>query len=203
MSRKSVCFSLVLVLICGVALVVPASAQHFQHVTGSLTQVAAGRAEIWGLNAHLPYRFNPATKAFARVSTPTGFTQIAVGGGTPLQSDQVWALDGTGHTFQFNFGTKAFVNVPGPFANRGRRNVIPMKFGESPLIRRSGDITTATYSGSRFKARILSQLSRLAEAMFGGSMNLLRSGTTTLSGSGGYKLQRAVSLVPCNRSQLA
>lgn len=113
MSAKSVCFSLVLVLICGVALVVPASAQHFQHVTGSLTQVAAGRAEIWGLSAHLPYRFNPATKAFARVSTPTGFTQIAVGGGTPLQSDQVWALDGTGHTFQFNFGTKTFVNVPG------------------------------------------------------------------------------------------
>jgi hypothetical protein len=114
MSRKSVCLSLVLVLICGAALVVPASGQRFVQITGSLTHVAAGRAEVWGLNAsNQPYRFNPATKAFVHASTPSSLTQVAVGGGTALQSDAVWALNSSGHIFVFNFGTKAFVKVPG------------------------------------------------------------------------------------------
>jgi hypothetical protein len=109
MSRKSVCLSVFLVLICWAAIVVPASAQHFQQIPGSLTQVAAGRAEVWGLNAsHQVYRFIPGTRKFVKISG--SLTQIAVGGGTVLQADEVWGVNASG-TYQFNFSTKKLVLV--------------------------------------------------------------------------------------------
>jgi len=37
-------------LICSTAAVVPASAQHFQPMKGALTQIAAGRNKVWGLD---------------------------------------------------------------------------------------------------------------------------------------------------------
>ncbi len=47
---------------CWAAVIVPASAQHFEQIPGSLTQVAAGRAEVWGINASQQvYRFNATT----------------------------------------------------------------------------------------------------------------------------------------------
>jgi hypothetical protein len=112
MSRKSVCLSVFLVLICWFAVVVPASAQHFQRITGSLTQVAAGRAEVWGLNAsHQVYRFIRGTRTFVKISG--SLTQLAVGGGSLLQSDEVWGVSASGAIYRFNFSTKTLVQVTG------------------------------------------------------------------------------------------
>jgi hypothetical protein len=101
MSRTNVRFALCLLLICSAALV-PASAQHFQQMNGSLTQIAAGRNEVWGLNGSTIYRFHPGTKKFVEVAG--AITQIAVGGGTLLQPDQVWGTDGQ-DVWQFNLST--------------------------------------------------------------------------------------------------
>jgi Tectonin domain len=111
MYHTKVRFTLCLLLICCAAVVVPASAQHFQQITGSLKRVAVGYAEVWGLNGSQIYRFNPGTKTFGQI--PGSFTQVAVGGGTLLQRDEVWGLDPSGHIFRFNFSTKAFAYVPG------------------------------------------------------------------------------------------
>ena len=52
-------------IICWAGIVAPASAQEFAQVTGTLAQVAAGRAEVWGLDASQKvYRYNPAGKKF-------------------------------------------------------------------------------------------------------------------------------------------
>ena len=76
-------------LACCAALVLPAAAQHFKQVTGTLTQVAAGRNEVFGIGtAHQVYRYNPATKAFVQI--PGTLAQVAVGGGTLSQTDEVW-----------------------------------------------------------------------------------------------------------------
>ena len=114
MSRKNSCLTLVLVLICGVALVIPASAQHFKQIAVNLTSVAVGRNEVFALNASgQVYRFNPGTKTFGLISGTSGFLQVAVGGGTLQQRDEIWALNAAGNTYRFNFGTKTFVAVPG------------------------------------------------------------------------------------------
>ena len=112
MSRRSVCLSGFLLLICWAAVAVPASAQHFQRITGSLTQVAVGRTEVWGLNAsNQTYRFNLSTKQFVRI--PQSLTQITVGGGTLLQADEVWGVNASGQVYRFNFSSKTLVQVPG------------------------------------------------------------------------------------------
>ena len=50
----------------------------FQLVTGSLTQVAAGRNEVFGIGtANQIYRYNPGTKAFVQI--PGSLAQVAVG----------------------------------------------------------------------------------------------------------------------------
>src|SRR5208283_5092184 len=69
MSRTNVCFALCLyLLICSTAAVVPAAAQHFQQMNGSLSQIAAGRNEAWGLNSSGEiYRFNAKTRKFAQI----------------------------------------------------------------------------------------------------------------------------------------
>jgi len=102
---------LTLLACCG-ALVVPASAQHFKLVTGSLTQVAAGRNEVFGIGtANQIYRYNPGTKAFVQI--PGSAAQVAVGGGSLSQKDEVWALGTSNQIYRFNFGTKTFGTVPG------------------------------------------------------------------------------------------
>ena len=114
MSRKNICLSVVLTLICGVALVVPASAQHFKRITGTLDQVAAGRAEVWGINASREiYRFNSSTKTFTHTAGWPALTQIAVGGGTSVQADDVWGVNAGGTIYRFNLSTKTFSAVTG------------------------------------------------------------------------------------------
>jgi hypothetical protein len=115
MSRKSAGLSVVFVLICWGVVVVPASAQHFQRMAGSLTQVAVGRNEVWGINAsNQTYRFSPGNKQFLQI--PVSLIQVAVGGGTLLQNDEVWGINASGAIYRFNFSTKKLVQVPGVLA---------------------------------------------------------------------------------------
>jgi len=115
MSRTNVRFAFRLLLICWIAAVVPASAQHFQQMNGSLTQIAAGRNEVWGLEGSQPFRFNSSTKNFVKISDKISgpLSQIAVGGGSLLEPDEVWGIDTGGLVYQYNFSTKAFVYVTG------------------------------------------------------------------------------------------
>lgn len=97
---------------CWAAVTVPASAQHFEQIPGSLTQVAAGRAEVWGINASQQvYRFNATTVEFVQVAGK--LKQVAVGGGSLLQTDAVWGLNAGSEIFQYNFTTKKLVQVTG------------------------------------------------------------------------------------------
>ena len=78
------------------AAILPASAQHFKQIPGSLAQIAAGRSEVWGLDPSSGvHRFNSGTKTFAKVGT-IKLSHIAVGGGTALQTDQVWGVAASG-----------------------------------------------------------------------------------------------------------
>jgi hypothetical protein len=98
---------------CWAAAIVPASAQQFELIPGvSLTQVAAGRAEVWGVNASQQvYRFNATTSQFAKVAGT--LTQVAVGGGSLLEADAVWGLNFSNEIFQYNFSTQKLVQVQG------------------------------------------------------------------------------------------
>ena len=115
MSRTNFRFAVCLILICWTAAaVVSASAQTFLHIPGSLSSIAAGRNEVWGLQfpGGLIWRFNPSTQLFYQVSG--SLSQIAVGGGTLLQPDQVWGVNGAG-VFSFNLTNNAYIqhNPPG------------------------------------------------------------------------------------------
>jgi hypothetical protein len=62
MPRTKIRFVLFLMLVCWLAAAVPASAQHFQEIPDRLlSQIAAGRTEVWGLYDSQIYRFNPGT----------------------------------------------------------------------------------------------------------------------------------------------
>jgi hypothetical protein len=78
-----------MLLLCLAALIVPVSAQHFKQVTGftgSMARVAAGRNEVFGINTSGQV-FRLAGGKF--VSIPGTLSQIAVGGGTVLQKDEI------------------------------------------------------------------------------------------------------------------
>jgi len=113
-------FALCLMLICWTA-VIPASAQHFRQIPGTVDYVFAGRAEVWGVQCteafcitSKVYRFNSSTKKFAEIPGAPNIQNIAVGGGTVLQPDEVWGLDNdTNDVYRFNFSKNAFVKVPG------------------------------------------------------------------------------------------
>jgi hypothetical protein len=115
MSRTNVHFTVCLTLICLTAAVVPASAQHFEQIPSiTLSEVAAGRNEVWGLQfpGGRIWRYNPTSQRFAPVAG--SLSQIAVGGGSLLQQDQVWGVNGAGF-FSFNLSTNAYTqhNPPG------------------------------------------------------------------------------------------
>lgn len=115
MARNRTLLTIWSLLACCVAIVVPAAAQHFKLVTGSLTQVAAGRTEVFDIAAaSQAHRYNPGTKAFVLVAGSPQFFEVAVGGGTLSQKDEVWGVGLTNQIYHFNFGTKTFVQVPGP-----------------------------------------------------------------------------------------
>jgi hypothetical protein len=67
MNRTNIRFLLCLALICSTAAVVPASAQHFELIKGSLIQIAAGSNEVWVLSEVYPYRFNANTQEFTKI----------------------------------------------------------------------------------------------------------------------------------------
>jgi len=107
---------LVAFISCWAATVVPASAQHLKQIPGSLAQVAAGRSEVWGLDAaNQVYRFNSGTTTFAKIGT-IRLTHVAVGGGTVLQADQVWGVTASGKVYRFSYKTNTFAQVPGTLA---------------------------------------------------------------------------------------
>jgi hypothetical protein len=119
MSCAKVCFALCLTLICLTAAVVPASAQHFQEIPTPLSQISAGYKEVWGLKfpGGLIYRLVPGngvTSAdFQQVNG--SLSQVAVGGGSLFQPDQVWGVNGAG-VFSFDLSTNAYTqhNPSGP-----------------------------------------------------------------------------------------
>ncbi|MGA7685582.1 MAG: tectonin domain-containing protein [Terriglobales bacterium] len=112
MSRKTACFVL-LVLTCWAMLVVPASAQHFQQVKGTLASVSAGRNEVFGVDTHsVVWRLNPKTSAFVKVKKAS-LVEIAVGGGTLSQLDEVWGLNAKTEIFRFDYTSKTFVQITG------------------------------------------------------------------------------------------
>src|SRR5580698_5969623 len=102
MSRKTTCSVVLLVLVCWAALVVPASAQHFQIVKGTLAGVSAGRNEIFGFDSNAAvWRFNLKTNAFSKIKQASLF-QVSVGGGTLSQLDEVWGIAPSLDLFRFN-----------------------------------------------------------------------------------------------------
>jgi hypothetical protein len=111
MIRARIRFVLCLPLICSTAAVIPASAQHFEQMEGALTQVAAGRNEVWGLDGSEIYRFNANSKKFAKIKG--SLAQIAVGGGTLTQLDEVWGINSSGDVYRYDFSTKSLVFIAG------------------------------------------------------------------------------------------
>ena len=112
MSRKNVSCGVLFILMSWTSLVVPASAQHFEQVPGTLVSVAAGRNEVFGLGSGGSiYRYNASTKTFGRI--PGSLRQIAVGGGTLSQLDEVWGLSG-GEVYRFNYTTEVFDHIAAP-----------------------------------------------------------------------------------------
>jgi hypothetical protein len=116
MSRKNALWKVVLILMPWTSLVVPASAQHFEQVTvkggGTLAHVAAGRNEVFGLESSgAIWRYNSSTTSFDRIKG--SLQQIAVGGGTRWQLDQIWGIT-RGEVYQFNYTTKVFDHISAP-----------------------------------------------------------------------------------------
>lgn len=112
MSRQTA-FSVLVVLVCCASLVVPASAQHFQQLKGTLSSVSAGRNEVFGVDSHsVVWRLNPKTSAFTKIRKAS-LVQIAVGGGSLSQLDEVWGLNAGTEVFRFDYTSKAFVQITG------------------------------------------------------------------------------------------
>ena len=115
MSRKNVYRSVLLVLISWASLVVPASAQEFKQVKGTLFGISAGRNEVFAFDIHTNvYRYHAVTGttgSFAKVAN-VKFFQIAVGGGTLSQFDEVWGIEQNLNLYRFNYSTKVFDQIP-------------------------------------------------------------------------------------------
>jgi Tectonin domain len=111
MSCKNAYWSVLLVLICCAGLVIPASAQQFLQVKGTLTSVSAGRNEIFGVDSKAAvWRYHPTTKSFGKIAKAS-LASVVVGGGTASQLDEVWGLaPNNNDVYRFNYTTKAFVN---------------------------------------------------------------------------------------------
>jgi hypothetical protein len=99
------------------ACILPASAQTFQNVPvaggASLTRVSAGDTSAWGLDTDgHPYIYQAG--GFVEANN-TSLAQIAVGGGTLVQVDEVWALDSSGRIYIASLGQVGwqFWQVPG------------------------------------------------------------------------------------------
>jgi hypothetical protein len=112
MSRKLVYSTVLPVLVCWASLVVPATAQHFKQVKGSLTSVSAGRNEVFGVDAEdQAWRYSASLKSFSKIAN-VSLTHVAVGGGTLSQKDEVWGFNAN-FVYRFNYSKKEFVQIPG------------------------------------------------------------------------------------------
>ncbi len=112
MSRKAAFCSILSVLAGCTSLIVPASAQHFKQVKGSLTSVSAGRNEVFGIDVDANvWRYSASSKSFSKIPK-VSLTHIAVGGGTLSQNDEVWGFNAN-FVYRFNYSKKEFVQIPG------------------------------------------------------------------------------------------
>src|ERR1700678_2069972 len=101
------------VLICWASLVVPASAQHFQQVKGTLAIVSAGRNEVFGLDTNAKvWRYHATSKSFGKIAGAS-LEQIEVGGGTLSQLDEVWGLNAKTEVYRFDYTSKTFLQITG------------------------------------------------------------------------------------------
>jgi hypothetical protein len=111
MSRKTVYWSVVLDLIYCASLVGPASAQHFEKVKGNLTSVSAGRNEVFGLDGKCQvWRYEAGSKSFSKIAKAS-LVEIAVGGGTLSELDEVWGVSSENVVYRFNYSKKEFVQI--------------------------------------------------------------------------------------------
>jgi hypothetical protein len=113
MLRKTVSWSTVAVLIFS-WFAIPASAQHFKQVKGSLVAVTAGRNEVFGIDASLNvWRINAAKTAFDKIAGASSFIFLSAGGGSGSTLDDVWGLDVNANVYRFNYKTKTFDQITG------------------------------------------------------------------------------------------
>jgi Tectonin domain len=104
-------------LALGIACMQSAPAQTFKQakVNGKapLVQVASGGASVWALASNgKPYIFSGESFVLAN---NISLTQIAVGGGTAAQADEVWGLNSSGSIYRASKsgGSWVFSQVPG------------------------------------------------------------------------------------------
>jgi hypothetical protein len=61
-------------------------------------------------HAHV-WRYHPSSQSFAKITGT--LVQVAVGGGTDSQLDEVWGVNASNQVFRFTYSTKTFNQVPG------------------------------------------------------------------------------------------
>jgi len=112
MPYKTVSPTVSLLLICGTLLIAPASAQHFQQINGTFVSVAAGANQVFAIdNFFKVWRFNATKQSFDKIKGAK-LGQIAVGGGSLFQPDEVWG-QANGEVYHYNYATKTFDEIPG------------------------------------------------------------------------------------------
>lgn len=106
-----------LALALAIACLQSASAQTFKQVkvngNAPLGQVSSGGASVWALASNgKPYIFNGTTFVLAN---NVSLTQIAVGGGSAAQADEVWGLNSSGSIYRASKSGESWVfsRVPG------------------------------------------------------------------------------------------
>jgi hypothetical protein len=101
-SQKENSLVIMVALALGIACMQLAPAQTFKQVKvngkAPLVQVASGGASVWALaSSGKPYIFNGETFVLAN---NISLTQIAVGGGSAAQADEVWGLNSSGSIYR-------------------------------------------------------------------------------------------------------
>jgi hypothetical protein len=116
-NQKENSLVIMVALALGIACMQLAPAQTFKQVTvngkAPLVQVASGGASVWALASNgKPYIFNGETFVLAN---NISLTQIAVGGGSAAQADEVWGLNSSGSIYRASKsgGSWVFSQVPG------------------------------------------------------------------------------------------
>lgn len=95
------------------ALTSTAAAQSFDQIPGFLTKIAVGTQTVAGINDSTQVvTWDTASSKFEPIPGGSGpFITVAVGGGTLLQADEVWALNTDQQIFRLSNGS--FTQIPG------------------------------------------------------------------------------------------